>query len=131
MKTANSSVSTVVLVIMTNENERMNTMNKIYKILGKRGRITIPYELRVRHGYAYNDIISFEDTGKGILVKREKVCSNCHSVADKPTDEITLLEFLDGLSPEEQTAALYLLAVVVGKQADTTAVKKIGGTAHA
>ena len=106
-------------------------MNKIYKILGKRGRITIPYELRVKHGYAYNDVISFEDTGKGILVKREKVCNNCHEVANKPTDEITLLEFLDGLSPEEQTAALYHLAVIVGKQADNPAAQKIGGAVNA
>jgi len=106
-------------------------MNKIYKILGKRGRITIPYELRIKHGYAYYDVISFEDTGKGILVKREKICNNCHSVADKPTDEITLLEFLDGLSAEEQNAALYHLAVIVGKQADNPVSKKPGGVVRA
>ena len=106
-------------------------MNKIYKILGKRGRLTIPYELRIKHGYAYNDVISFEDTGKGILVKREKICNNCHSVADKPTDEITLLEFLDGLSAEEQNAALYHLAVIVGKQADNPVSKKPGGVVRA
>ena len=34
-------------------------MNKMYRILGKRGRITIPFELRKRVGFAYNDVLSF------------------------------------------------------------------------
>ena len=29
-------------------------MNKTYKILGKRGRITIPFEIRQKLGFAYN-----------------------------------------------------------------------------
>lgn len=28
-------------------------MNKLYRILGKRGRVTIPYEIRQRVGFAY------------------------------------------------------------------------------
>ena len=43
-------------------------MEKIYKILGKRGRITIPYELRLKHGFAYNDVVSFEETDKDTIV---------------------------------------------------------------
>lgn len=31
-------------------------MTKLYRILGKRGRITIPYEIRKRVGFSYNDI---------------------------------------------------------------------------
>ena len=50
-------------------------MEKIYKILGKRGRITIPYELRLKHGFAYNDVVSFEETDKDtIVIRREKIC---------------------------------------------------------
>ena len=45
-------------------------MEKIYKILGKRGRITIPYELRLKHGFAYNDVVSFEETDKDTIVIR-------------------------------------------------------------
>ena len=37
-------------------------MNKIYRILGKRGRITIPYEMRQRVGFGYNDVLSFTET---------------------------------------------------------------------
>lgn len=38
-------------------------MTKLYRILGKRGRITIPYEIRKRVGFSYNDILSFADAG--------------------------------------------------------------------
>ena len=34
---------------------------KIVRVLGKRGRITIPYEIRVRNKIGYNDILSFEE----------------------------------------------------------------------
>ena len=51
--------------------------NKIYRILGKRGRITIPYELRMRNGISQNDVISFEQSEKNtIIVKKEKVTSD-------------------------------------------------------
>lgn len=34
-------------------------MKKLFRILGKRGRITIPYEIRQRVGFSYNDVLSF------------------------------------------------------------------------
>ena len=50
-------------------------MATMYRILGKRGRITIPYEMRVRVGFAQNDLLSFSETedGKAVLVRREKI----------------------------------------------------------
>jgi bifunctional DNA-binding transcriptional regulator/antitoxin component of YhaV-PrlF toxin-antitoxin module len=50
-------------------------MNKMYRILGKRGRITIPYEIRQRVGFAYNDVLSFTEAPDGctVMVKREKM----------------------------------------------------------
>lgn len=91
-------------------------MNKLYRILGKRGRITIPYEIRQRVGFAYNDVLSFtEQDDRTVVVRREKICDNCRSVPKtsikKETDGITLLEFLDGLSVNEQRAALIHLSV--------------------
>lgn len=54
-------------------------MNTMYRILGKRGRITIPFEMRQRVGFAYNDVLSFTEAadGKSVIVKREKICDNC------------------------------------------------------
>ena len=88
-------------------------MNKIYKILGKRGRITIPFEIRQRMGFSYYDVLSFTeaDDKRTVIVKREKICDGCKSAEKKEKDEITLLDFLNGLSDEEQRAALIHLSV--------------------
>lgn len=89
---------------------------KINKILGKRGRITIPYEIRLKMGFKYNDVVSFEEQDNNtVIIRREKICDGCMKDApnpvEKPTDEITLLDFLDGLSAAEQRAALIHLSV--------------------
>lgn len=88
---------------------------KTYRILGKRGRITVPYEIRVKVGFKQNDILSFEETedGKSVIVKRERLC-DCGGENGKVTvkqDEITLYDFLNNLSPEQQRAALIHLSV--------------------
>ena len=89
---------------------------KINKILGKRGRITIPYEIRLKMGFKYNDVVSCEEQDNNtVIIRREKICDGCKKDApnpvEKPTDEITLLDFLDGLSAAEQRAALIHLSV--------------------
>ncbi len=84
---------------------------QINKVLGKKGRITIPFEIRKKIGFAYNDVLSFEEQEDNtVIIRRVKICDGCRnmeaSLANKPTDETTLLEFIDELSTEEQRAAL-------------------------
>lgn len=95
-------------------------MIKLYRVLGKHGRITIPYEMRRRTGFSFNDVLSFTQQHDGtVVVKREKICDGC-SKAEKPAgsepDGVTLLQFLDGLSAEEQRAALIHLSVKWAEQ---------------
>lgn len=85
---------------------------KIFKVLGKRGRITIPFEIRKELGFCYNDILSFAVDEDNVCVKREKLCNNCREVkSEQPESTVTLLELLDGLSASEQRAALIHLSV--------------------
>ena len=90
-------------------------MKAIYRIMGKRGRITIPYETRVRVGFAYNDILSFVEgpDGKSVIVRREKICNDCVSEQEDShkddSDGITLKDFLNGLTEEQQRAAFTYL----------------------
>ena len=87
---------------------------KTYRILGKKGRTTIPFEMRQKLGFGYNDVVSFEEKDGGVFVRREKICDNCKAVesdASNKTDEISLLDFVDGLSNSEQKALLVHLAV--------------------
>lgn len=58
-------------------------MNKLLRVLGKRGRITIPFEIRQRVGFVYNDVLSFAEAkdGRTVIVRREKICDDCHEYA--------------------------------------------------
>ena len=90
---------------------------KLYRILGKRGRITIPHEIRQRVGFKYNDVLSFTESpdGRAVIVKRERICDCSLNGKDvqreKDKGEVTLLEFLNGLAPDEQRAALVHLSL--------------------
>lgn len=89
-------------------------MNKTLRILGKRGRITIPYEIRQRVGFGYNDVLSFTETenGHAVIVKREKICDHCRETSSGiKNGEVTLLDFLNSLTESEQRAALVHLSV--------------------
>ena len=87
-------------------------MTKIYRVLGRRGRITIPFEIRQAMGFDYNDIVSFEaKDGKTVTVKREKICSECRTTGADASDTVSLRDFLDGLSENEQRDALVHLSV--------------------
>ncbi len=101
-------------------------MKKIYRILGQRGRITIPYAIRVKLGFNADDVLSFKESkdGKSVIICREKICDGCQSQTScvtKPKkgklrveasdDKMTLYDFLNGLSPEQQRAALVHLSV--------------------
>jgi AbrB family looped-hinge helix DNA binding protein len=88
-------------------------MLKVYRALGKRGRITIPFEIRKRIGFRYNDILSFTQQDDGsVLIKREKICDNCIDIVDDCSENITLEDFLDSLSEEEQRDALVHLSLL-------------------
>lgn len=88
-------------------------MLKVYRVLGKRGRITIPYEIRKRIGFRYNDILSFTQQDDGsVLIKREKICDNCIDIVDDCSENITLEDFLDSLSEEEQRDVLVHLSLL-------------------
>ena len=76
-------------------------MLKIYRVLGKRGRITIPFEIRQRIGFRYNDVLSFTHQDDGsVVVRREKICDNCNELAEEFEENFTLEDFLDSLSEE-------------------------------
>ena len=88
-------------------------MEKIYRILGKRGRTTVPYELRVKMGIHPNDLVSFRCEGDEIIIKREKICDNCKDAdhAEQPVSTNALREFVTSLPTEAQRDALVYLSM--------------------
>ena len=88
-------------------------MLKIYRVLGKKGRITIPFVIRQRIGFRYNDVLSFTQQDDGsVLVRKEKICDNCIDIAEEYSEDITLEDFLASLSEEEQREALIHLSLL-------------------
>jgi len=87
-------------------------METIYRILGKRGRTTIPYAFRIIMGFHPNDLISFRRDGDEIIVRREKVCDNCASSDQNelPVTTAALKEFLSSLPTNVQKEAFIYLS---------------------
>jgi len=86
---------------------------KIYRVLGKKGRITIPYEIRQRIGFRYNDVLSFTELDdSSVVVRKEKLCDNCKELSEEFEENFTLEDFLDSLSEEEQRDALIHLSLL-------------------
>lgn len=78
----------------------------ILRILGKRGRTTIPFSLRKELGLQPGDIVSFTVENDGVKVRREELCDfeNCPAMMDSD-DEITpdtVLEDFSFLSSHDQ-----------------------------
>lgn len=88
-------------------------MLKIYRVLGKKGRITIPFEIRQRIGFRYNDVLSFTELDdSSVVVRKEKICDNCKDLKEEFEENFTLEDFLDSLSEEEQRDALLHLSLL-------------------
>lgn len=77
-------------------------MMKIYRILGKRGRITIPLEIRKELNFTSNDILSFTSQGNQVVITKEKICDNC-------VRNFCVQDILESLSAKEKHELLNCL----------------------
>lgn len=65
---------------------------KILRILGKRGRITIPQNLRELLGIQRGDIISFSVASPdSVTLKREKLCDHCNTTSHRTEPSLSEL----------------------------------------
>lgn len=90
-------------------------MNKIVRVLGKKGRITIPYEIRLALNIRTGDILSFDIKENTITVTKEKLCNDCISETE-PIDS-----FVQSLVPKVRERLLKTLMKLKRKGA----VKKV------
>lgn len=78
----------------------------ILRILGKKGRTTVPFSLRKELGLQPGDIVSFTLENGSVKLRREELCDfeNCPAMMDSD-DEITpdtVLEDFSFLSSHDQ-----------------------------
>ena len=83
---------------------------KIYKILGKRGRITIPFAIREELGLEQDDVLSFELQDDGaVVIRMEPRCCGCHE--ETQPSMISLQDLLDELPMEAKRDAVVYLSM--------------------
>ncbi|SEW38009.1 hypothetical protein SAMN05216413_2603 [Ruminococcaceae bacterium KH2T8] len=88
-------------------------MAMIRRILGKRGRTTIPYEFRQILDMRYNDVLTFaiNDDHNCVVITKEKICDDCVKNIKRP-DEIPIMSILEHLTRDEKlqvTSALFAM----------------------
>lgn len=81
------------------------------RILGKRGRTTIPYEFRQILNLRPTDVISFSinDDKNCVIITKEKICDECIKSIKTP-DVIPLMELFNNMSREEKVSAIAMLS---------------------
>ena len=103
-------------------------MKTIYRILGKRGRITIPFAFRQHVGFQPDDVLSFTiQEDQTVLIKREKLCNSCTPELEAAESAgVTLLDFLDSLTAEQQQAAILHLSTKWAERSGIIPFRKAG-----
>lgn len=83
--------------------------NKIYRIIGNEGRVTIPHQIRLCAGLLSNTVVSFELVSEdAVLVRREQLKNQAESQTEMPS----LKELLEGLTESQRSAAQCYLAIL-------------------
>lgn len=87
--------------------------DKIIRILGKKGRTTIPHNIRKELGFEGKDILSYEVVDDNtIVLRKETLCEVNSNAGAFINDDVTLEKFLDSLTSIQQVkACIYLNAI--------------------
>ena len=77
-------------------------MNKVYRLLGRNGRTTIPIQIRRMLNIGRGDLVGYSLQGNTVVITKEKVCNNCK-------DRESLQEMADHMTPQERKELLSYL----------------------
>ena len=90
---------------------------KIFRIIGREGRITIPWAIRRKVGFRPDDVVSFQLVeDDGVLVRRESTCRKEKNPGAGRDASITA--FLDSLDEKQRYSALVHLSVLWAQSHD-------------
>ena len=90
-------------------------MDKQYKVIDDRGRLTIPRSVRFLTGITANSIVSLTFSKDEIIIKKEKNSDKCQNEKQEKETK-TLAELYNQLNQPEQDAALIHLLVERSKK---------------
>lgn len=86
-------------------------MYTLRKILGKRGRTTIPYEFRQILDMRAQDVITFSinDDKNCVVITKEKICDECIKNIKQPK-VVPVGDFFKNMSKDEKVAVIAMLS---------------------
>ena len=87
--------------------EQSKFLHNVRRVIGIKGRITIPYHIRMAMKIKYNDVLSFSigDNPNTIVIEKLNICNHCNATP-KEENVIELQKILKGFSREEINKAL-------------------------
>lgn len=90
---------------------------KMFRIIGREGRITIPWAIRRKAGFRPDDVVSFQlMEDDSVLVRRESTCGKEKNPGAGWDAAITA--FLDSLDEKQRYSALVHLSVLWAQSHD-------------
>ena len=90
---------------------------KIIRVIGKEGRITIPWAIRQKVNFQPNDVVSFQlMEDDSVLVRRESTCGKEKNPGAGRDASITA--FLESLDEKQRYSALVHLSVLWAQSHD-------------
>ena len=90
---------------------------KIFRIIGREGRITIPWAIRQKVGFRPDDVVSFQlMEDDSVLVRRERTCGK--EKTPSAGRDASIMAFLDSLDEKQRYSALVHLSVLWAQSHD-------------
>ena len=84
-------------------------MEKLYRLIGKKGRTTVPFEIRMKMHIGYNSLVSYEMKDENtVILRHEKICDGCK---DQTAREGSVLDVINSLTETEQKALHKYLSI--------------------
>jgi len=80
---------------------------RTYRVLGQKGRTTIPFSIRMRLGLRCGDVLSFAEENGTVTVRKGKICDHCKDKSEP--QGVSLSALADSLSQEERRVLLTCL----------------------
>ena len=101
-------------------------MATLRRILGKRGRTTIPYEFRQILDLRHNDVLTFaiNDDKTCVVITKEKICTDCIKFVPYGK-EISLDDFLSKMNKDEMLQTIAVLSKALVEKEESNATQNI------
>ena len=91
---------------------------KTYRVLGQKGRTTIPLSIRMRLGLRCGDVLSFDEENGTVIVRKEKICDRCKDKSEP--QGLSLPALADSLSQDERRVLLTCLIAKFSEELGAT-----------